>query len=171
MSKSSTLWAKRGPQHLVDAAVATANTPDAREKVEAYGHHCHACRQLDYLAIQCGGCGKWFCQEDGLPHLDACEAAKHAGGSAGPAAPSTAASAKARKKKRCKAAGCRKAVGLVSHTCSGCSLVFCTKHRFQTDHGCGAHRQSRASAQTCAAAAALARADATNSARTVLVQS
>lgn len=130
---------------------------EADEKVQSYGHHCGECRQLDYLAVQCTGCDKWFCHNDSFSHQTTCDgvARQRAEAANTQDEPTT----KKKAKKRCKKEGCRKPIGLLSHTCAKCSLVFCMSHRHPTDHACGTTRKSpKPSPQSCAAAAAIARA-------------
>ena len=143
-----------------------------------FGKHCDECRQLDFLAVACGGCKRWFCGMHSLSHeLECADVVSHSGagqastGSVksstrthGAAATSTSrgddANSKKAKVKRCKKAGCRKPIGLVSHTCTRCALSFCMSHRFPSDHDCASQTTSppgRTHAQNCAAQAARAR--------------
>lgn len=180
-SSSSGKWGKGcGSCHLTDANVSTdalakdvvTQGTEAREKVEGYGKHCAECRQLDFLAVECSGCELWFCGAHGLSHqlscADAASAASLRKGTSFDSARSratdeegNAARATKPKVKRCKKSGCRKAIGLVSHTCARCALSFCMAHRFQTDHDCASasttHGSSRTPAQSCAAEAARSR--------------
>jgi hypothetical protein len=135
---------------------------------QRYGKHCAECRQLDFLAVECSGCELWFCGAHGLSHQLSCAAASLRKGASLDSAlnratndEGNAARATKPKVKRCKKSGCRKAIGLVSHTCARCALSFCMAHRFQTDHDCASasttHGSSRTPAQSCAAEAARSR--------------
>eukprot|EP00038_Savillea_parva_P008312 m.176136 g.176136 ORF g.176136 m.176136 type:complete len:191 (-) comp14116_c0_seq1:112-684(-) len=174
MSGSQETWARSSTSHLHRKAAAVGHTADAREKVEGFGHHCTTCRELDFLAVRCA-CDAWFCHNDFFQHRTQCSVAvakmrqprptpstAHTG-SADSNGTTTKAHTKpsaSKRKARCKHTGCRKPIGLVSHTCSQCEHSFCMTHRHASDHDCGTlQRQSRASArQSCAGAAAMERA-------------
>lgn len=177
---SAASWAKRPCASLSTDVINAGRTAEALEKIHAFGNHCDECRVLDFLAVQCHGCDKWFCHNDTFRHQETCEKiVGQEGGSADTNADASAhevdsdstnkSKSKLKKRsaiKRCPKAGCKKPIGLVSHTCGQCRSAFCMTHRHPLDHPCGATASAprqHSHRQSCAAAAAMERASSSRS--------